>query len=83
MRLVKLNDKGIVMQIRHNAKEIIGDEFESDVGELGQIYVDGVFQDVPEEQQEIYVPIEQSILAENQYQTFLLENILLGGTSNE
>lgn len=79
MRFVTLNKDNVVTSIRI-AKEIVEGEIRSDVGELGQIMQsNGTFIDAPVEPIEPQATTEEQILAENQYQTALLEMQMLGG----
>lgn len=79
MRFIKLNEDKKIISIRHG-KLIVEGEIQSDVGELGQIMQeDGTFIDAPDEPIEQQATIEEQILAENQYQTALLEMQMLGG----
>lgn len=79
MRFIKLNEDKKIISIRHG-KLIVEGEIQSDVGELGQIMQeDGTFVDAPIEPIEPQATIQEQILAENQYQTALLEMQMLGG----
>jgi len=61
--------------------EILEKEIESEAGEIGQIkQSDGTFVTPEHGVVEPFASIEEKILAENQYQTALLEMQMLGGT---
>ena len=79
MRFITLNEMGIVSSIRYG-KEIVGEEIESDLGELGQrMHEDGTFEDVPQPQPEPKASIEEVVeetLLETKYQTFILEMMI-------
>lgn len=80
MHFIRLNEENIVISVR-TGKSIIDGEIESETGKLGQrLLEDGTFVDVPLEPVEPQPTIEEHILAENQYQTMLLElTTILGG----
>lgn len=79
LRYIRLDENNIVRGIREG-KTIIDGEIQSDIGELGQVMQsDGTFITPLTEPVEIQATIEEQILAENQYQTALLEMQMLGG----
>lgn len=79
MRFIKLDKNGKVISVRIGTKKL-NNEIQSDVGDLGQIMKeDGTFIDAPIEPIKPQTTIEEQILAENQYQTALLETQMLGG----
>lgn len=79
MRFIKLDINKKVISIR-TGKTIVEGEIQSDTGDIGQIMQDdGTFVDTPIEPVPVESSIEEQILAENQYQTALLEMQTLGG----
>lgn len=78
-RFIKLDENNKVIAIRYGAEPVDG-EIKSDIGEIGQIRLeDGTFVDPDPEDIIIPPSIGEIILTETQYQTALLEIMMLGG----
>lgn len=81
MRVIVLNNDKVVIEVKDVKKNhvLLNNEIHSEIGEMGQIMQeDGTFITPEPELIPVQVTIEELILAENIFQTALLEMNMMG-----